>query len=66
MPCSPSLPEVLQSRSVLFGGLGQSWGDERRTVDLFTLGRQEAVLGTAQDSDGSRKRPGDWEGTRVS
>lgn len=34
-------------------GAGDRVGDDRRTADLFTLGRQEALLGTVQDLDAS-------------
>lgn len=60
MPCS--LQRAFSQDVSCLGGWGQGERDGRRTADLFTLGKQEALLGTAQDSDGSRKRPGDWRG----
>lgn len=63
MPCSLAHPEGLQPRSI-FGGEAGWWGDGSRTADLFSLGRQEVLLGTAPDSDGLRKKPGDEEGSR--
>lgn len=42
-----SLPEAFNQEVYCLGGRGQCEGDGRRTVGLFTLGRQEALLGTA-------------------
>lgn len=50
-----------EASSVERQGGGETMG---RTADLFSLGRQEVLLGTAPDSDGLRKKPGDEEGSR--
>lgn len=63
-PCSLVHSEGLQPRSIFSGEAGW-WGvDGRRTADLFSLGRQEVLLGIAPNSSGLRKKPGDEEGSR--
>lgn len=61
----PSLPRAFSQEAFYLGGWGQGGGDGRRAADLLTLGRQEAHLGIAWDSDVFRKRPGGWEGQGI-
>lgn len=56
-PFPPRGPSA--KKHLLWGVGGQGGGGGRRTADLFSLGRQEGLLGTAPDSDALRKKLGD-------
>lgn len=64
MPCSLPFQRAISQEAFYLEGWGQGGGDGRRAADLLSLGRQEAHLGIAWDSDVSRKRPGVWERPR--